>query len=1153
MSARWLFVRSLAAGLLAAVWMTHAAWAKPPDLPIDTKEDCATESAPVSFETLSPIAGPVELTYANLKSAVFNHTADLCSRGPGLILGVRQHGNYLTYGLHPIATVLGADLQAGCDQTPAAKGGSANATAEFLKSSEFRYHWFWSDWTRSYMLAVRKCGRRFFFGLHPIAAMEAAADSLQSNYKRPFLLPGVKVTGVALQEFSAVRVFEGVTPDGEFTPDLEIPITPSQPASETGTIEVIPVMPVEEEQLTVMPTKVGGVEKLTVMPAEVDPDQEYREIERLVESTTFSLHGSEAAAASAPAVEQLEVMPTEIEELPMPAEVKPGDEPPPAVQHVMLNVTLADVPTRSHGLRLKVMTAAEAKEFIPANTHILSRPQLVTLSGQTACFQISGERPFSLPEGVMNMGPAGDPFEFSLKVQPTVLEGGQMVLGVETDYSQRSLDQGSHTTFEASPLITQRIHASAELCHGQTMAIRGFHSNARELLILVTPQLVHVHSDGQAVQPKSEAPSPSVCPYLREQAAKKTNLDQSAILPCDPIKHLEKLLDARHAYRMGEFYRNAGLPNTARAYYEMVHQHCPGSHIDKLAVKHLGEIDQELAPLMFGEPAALPPPGRDEDQGEEQEQIPPPKEELEKTYSGPQSASDRRKKQLAELVSRFKLRYEEGKYDEAEVIATEIHDLSEPVGDALLYVIQMGRNVAERRIERALAQPITLNCVDTPLRNALKDLGEANGIRIVLDQVAIDEEMLNLDCPVTKKLDNISLRSALNIILDDAHLTWVIREGAIRVTTKPHGHHNHLVERVYAVADLVDDDEDGPNHEQLAKLWPKKNESMHAQLVALIKSAIPPRSWSDKDGAETVEYFPRSKTLLVRETPDIQEQVADLLEALRRLKKGESAGEESQSEGLTREPHVMDYPPLPPVDPQTPDALQAILVEQHDTGSVSTDESPLWKVLDGRSKTPGANITKRDGTISLTTAMDIVLQDTAPSWVIDEDVTQVTMDGPGEENPRSSEYVIGTASTHPQYGRSQELIVVGAHADQEYVEDFMVALRLLVVGAGGTVEPPGMEIRAFKAVPVETEDTISMMDALDAVRSSACAGASSTPEGLWAWGQLCLTGTFLRVACDNDGKRCIVVFMSDGNDLREAQWAHNDEMIRWIEAVGGNQ
>jgi type II secretory pathway component GspD/PulD (secretin) len=63
------------------------------------------------------------------------------------------------------------------------------------------------------------------------------------------------------------------------------------------------------------------------------------------------------------------------------------------------------------------------------------------------------------------------------------------------------------------------------------------------------------------------------------------------------------------------------------------------------------------------------------------------------------------------------------------------------------------------------------------------------------------------------------------------------------------------------------------------------------RLIRLITSYVRPGSWSERGGPGTIEYFPLTMSLVINQTPDVQEQVADLLAALRRQQDREVAVE----------------------------------------------------------------------------------------------------------------------------------------------------------------------------------------------------------------------------------------------------------------------
>jgi RNA polymerase sigma factor (sigma-70 family) len=89
----------------------------------------------------------------------------------------------------------------------------------------------------------------------------------------------------------------------------------------------------------------------------------------------------------------------------------------------------------------------------------------------------------------------------------------------------------------------------------------------------------------------------------------------------------------------------------------------------------------------------------------------------------------------------------------------------------------------DRDIEKALSRPVNLNFKDVPLRETLDDVRSYSGLNIVLDLPALEQNDISLDTPVTLRLDNVSLKSALKLLLEGVKLTYIVREKVIVVTT----------------------------------------------------------------------------------------------------------------------------------------------------------------------------------------------------------------------------------------------------------------------------------------------------------------------------------------------------------------------------------
>ncbi|MBI1913939.1 MAG: hypothetical protein HYS12_04275 [Planctomycetes bacterium] len=249
------------------------------------------------------------------------------------------------------------------------------------------------------------------------------------------------------------------------------------------------------------------------------------------------------------------------------------------------------------------------------------------------------------------------------------------------------------------------------------------------------------------------------------------------------------------------------------------------------------------------------------------------------------------------------------------------------------------KSPAVREIESKLDEPVNLNFSNAPLRQVIADLRAWRGINIVPDTLALQQENISLERPVSIQLENIALKSALNILLRQLDLTWVIRDEALQITTRAHAK-GKLVQRTYLVADLVTPIENyttpasmdfshqldraqqrgsrpisggqgGPGLPggQPASTpggsmyapggtnagsdpananngnWSvgRGNTSMEQKLINLIQNTIARDSWQNEGGPGTIDYFPLGMTLVINQTLDIQEQIADLFAALRRL------------------------------------------------------------------------------------------------------------------------------------------------------------------------------------------------------------------------------------------------------------------------------
>jgi hypothetical protein len=171
-------------------------------------------------------------------------------------------------------------------------------------------------------------------------------------------------------------------------------------------------------------------------------------------------------------------------------------------------------------------------------------------------------------------------------------------------------------------------------------------------------------------------------------------------------------------------------------------------------------------------------------------------------------------------------------------------------------------------LQRRLTMPVTVNFREVSLRNALNDLSEVFDVKIILDADAVKGGEIDLDRPITLRLEQLSLKTTLELVTRHAGLTFLVKDDTIVVTTKAKAR-GRVMMRAYNVADLL-----------ACKGAKCKTPE---DLIELITNTVAPGSWQENGGGGTIDFFPLGRALVVRQTADVQEQVGDILEVLRRL------------------------------------------------------------------------------------------------------------------------------------------------------------------------------------------------------------------------------------------------------------------------------
>jgi general secretion pathway protein D len=253
---------------------------------------------------------------------------------------------------------------------------------------------------------------------------------------------------------------------------------------------------------------------------------------------------------------------------------------------------------------------------------------------------------------------------------------------------------------------------------------------------------------------------------------------------------------------------------------------------------------------------------------------------------------------------------------------------------------------AEREIQRRLDTKVAPSYRDQPLSKVLEDLGRQCDVAVHLDLAGLDEESVRSDTPVTLALDQpISLKSALKLILEPLHLDYAVRDEVLKVTS-PRLVRGDVYAVTYPVADLVlpvpNFSSDGLGITGALRDGYSLRNSMAVQvgpppagikrddraatgdvaastlaqmpgrpsgppatgstpsipfgpptvgggqadfqsLIDLIQSTVAADTWNTVGGQGAIQPFTTNLSLVISQTQEVHEEIADLLEQLRRL------------------------------------------------------------------------------------------------------------------------------------------------------------------------------------------------------------------------------------------------------------------------------
>jgi len=182
-----------------------------------------------------------------------------------------------------------------------------------------------------------------------------------------------------------------------------------------------------------------------------------------------------------------------------------------------------------------------------------------------------------------------------------------------------------------------------------------------------------------------------------------------------------------------------------------------------------------------------------------------------------------------------------------------------------------GWSPTQQRIHAALDDKTTVNFNDTPLIDGIQFLAKQHDINIAIDVPALEESGITTDEPINVVLSGISLRSALQIVLTNLQLDYVVRNEVLRITTLERAGASYAT-RVYPVSDLVSREND--------ETWDELVDALHATAGT---------KWAtEKNPGGSVAVVRKAGCVVVSQTDRGHDEVVELLESLREAQRFEA-------------------------------------------------------------------------------------------------------------------------------------------------------------------------------------------------------------------------------------------------------------------------
>ena len=207
---------------------------------------------------------------------------------------------------------------------------------------------------------------------------------------------------------------------------------------------------------------------------------------------------------------------------------------------------------------------------------------------------------------------------------------------------------------------------------------------------------------------------------------------------------------------------------------------------------------------------------------------------------------------------------------EKSVLAEASKQAAKPAAPATEFCRCVGEGPTSRRIAEVLAAPLHQNGLDyagQPLTDVAVQLADEYGIPIVINKLALEEAGVEINSKISVSVHNISLRSALRLMLKPLQLTYIIDDEVLTITTKEDAEKDLKV-CVYDVRRLIGENGDP------------------SQLVDIVCSCVAADTWDRNGKGKAVIRSFKPGLLVVSQTCAVHEEIQKLLTTLDEMRSG---------------------------------------------------------------------------------------------------------------------------------------------------------------------------------------------------------------------------------------------------------------------------